>query len=567
MMNHFKSYSMVKLLQRFNISITLFLLSIVFLFSLYSLHMVKAQFTASQQQTLNLYMNELDQYLSKVSSSLQMYQLQEGDPDFSILDSGAIYRKKSDIISDFSSNILFLNYCEGLFFLDGSNDEYGYVFNSASGSSETYNTRLKIKDIASSIIEDSPLFASSCWYIEKVENHYYLLYMQWRDYFCYGSWINVDSLLPTVSEISSYPDTTIFLTDETGRCLSSTPLTNSLTGISDKSFITTSKTSANAPFTLSVSTPASHFLSTMSTTIWILLAISILVLLTIAIVNIALKRIIENPLSQVLSVISRFESGDLDYIPSNEGMPQEILHINEALHNMAHEIQTLKIDIYENQLRIKNIQLQYLQHQIKPHFVINILNTIGLMAQMNENQKIAEVISCLSQYIRNTMNLTIRSTSLQHELEQLEHYLTLQRMRYPNQITVHYNIDVQLNDFKIPILTIQTLVENIFKHALEPYVPLIIEINAHVQQEKMILTVHDNGCGFPEELIDTFNHQPSLSSDGQHIGLVNIRQRLDLEYPHASMLLSNNSGALVTITMPYHTNEQVSPLPNQSSFP
>lgn len=177
------------------------------------------------------------------------------------------------------------------------------------------------------------------------------------------------------------------------------------------------------------------------------------------------------------------------------------------------------------------------------------------MAQMNEGAKITKIISNLSQYIRNTMNLTIRTTSLHHELEQLENYLALQRIRYPNQITVSYNIDPQVNDFKLPILTIQTLVENIFKHALEPYVPLIIQISAFIQQNNVVLTVHDNGCGFPEKLITAFNQPAPPASDGQHIGLINIRQRLDLEYPLASMKLSNDSGALVTITLPYQPSK------------
>lgn len=555
-MKRFKPYSMVNLLQRFNIFITLFLLSIVFTFTLYSLHMVKKQFTASQQQTLNLYMSELDQGLEKIASSIQMYQLKEGDPDFSNLDSGDIYRKKTTIISDFSYDTMFLNRCDGLFFLDVLNDEYGYVFNSAN-SSENYNTRLEIMEISESIMRSSSLFNFSSWYNVEAGDHPYLLYLRWRENFCYGAWINTSTLLPSVSEFSSNPDTFLYLTDNTGRYLDSSAHTEASALMSQKSLITTSSASVNAPFTLSVSTPSTYYLSTMSASICVLAIISILVFFAIFLMNIVVKRIIEKPLSQVLSVIGRFESGDLNYVPSDQNMPSEIIHINQALHNMAHEIQLLKIDVYENELHLKDVQVQYLQHQIKPHFVINILNTIGLMAQMNEGAQIARIISNLSQYIRNTMNLTIRTTSLHHELEQLENYLALQRIRYPNQIDVSYHIDPQLNDFKIPILTIQTLVENIFKHALEPYVPLTIQICASIQQNTVVLSVHDNGCGFPQELIETFN-QPSIpESDGQHIGLVNIRQRLNLEYPQASMHLSNDSGALVTITLPLRTSESL----------
>ena len=545
-----KSYSMITLLRNIYISITLFLLTIVFVFSLYSLHTVKSQFTASQQQALNLYMSELDQCLSRISSSLHMYRLQEGAPDFTALTSGDLYRRKSDIISDFSSNILFLSYCEGLFLFDTANDEYGYAFSNSPNSPQTYNTRMKIKDAAASIMEASHLTASSGWHLTKLDGQQYLLFLQWTDDFCYGSWASTDTLLPAVSRLSPYPDTLLFLTDEQGDCLSSSSDRDPSEVLAKSTYITTSTASSTVPLTLSISTPEPHYLATMSVSLRVLIGISIFALLTIAIASTALKRIIKEPLNQVLTVITQYESGNLDYVPRNEGMPREILHINQALSSMSHEIRMLKIDVYEKQLHLKDIQLQYLQHQIKPHFIINILNTIGLMVQMKENKKITEVISCLSQYMRNTMNLTIRTATLRHELDHLNNYLTLQQIRYPDQITFHCSIDPQLQDFQIPILTVQTLVENIFKHALEPYEPLVIEIHAFIEQDRMILSVRDNGCGFPAELIEDFNHHPSTPGDGQHIGLVNIRQRLELEWPDSSMLLSNDSGAVVTITFP-----------------
>lgn len=546
-----KSYNMIKSLRHIYISITLFLLSIVFIFSFYSLHMLKEQFTNSQQQTLNLYMNELDQCLSKISSSLNMYWLQKGSPDFSALTSGDIYRKKSEIISDFSSNMLFLNYCDGLFFLDTTNDEYGYAFNNSSDPSQSYNTRLEIKKVASSIMESSNLITSSGWHFKELNGSQYLFYLQWMDNFCYGSWFNTDSLLPMVSGLSPYPDAFLSLIDKQGNYLASSSQTEPASSLSTKAYITTDKASLVAPFTLSISTPETLYLATMSISLRILICVSIFALLTIAIANTALKKIIKEPLLQVLTVITQYESGNLDYIPSNERMPQEIVQINQALTNMSHEIQSLKIDVYEKQLRLKDVQLQHLQHQIKPHFVINVLNMIGVMVQMHENDKITKVIGCLSQYVRNTINLTIRTATLQHELNQLENYLTLQKIRYPDQITVQYCIDPQLNDFQIPILTIQTLVENIFKHAFEPYEPLIISIHASIQQDQMILSVCDNGCGFPLDLMEQFNQNQSEFQNGEHIGLVNICQRLHMEYPNSSVWLSNDSGAVVTITMPY----------------
>ena len=86
---------------------------------------------------------------------------------------------------------------------------------------------------------------------------------------------------------------------------------------------------------------------------------------------------------------------------------------------------------------------------------------------------------------------------------------------------------------------------------MEPYVPLTIRVEASVLHDQVILSVRDNGCGFSEEIMEKFNAHPDASGDGTHIGLVNIRQRLYLEYQErASLQLLNDSGAVIVITLP-----------------
>lgn len=546
-----KPYSMIKFLQTLYTSITLFLLTILSIFVFYSLHTVKEQFTAAQQQALNLYTAELGQSLENIASSLRQFQIQDGFADLTSPDSGELYRRKSNIVTSFSSNIFFLNHCDGLFLYDRSNDTYIYSFNS-SGTEQTYNTRLKIRDTADEIMQTSALTSAAGWHFREIDGCQYLLYLQWVDDTCFGSWIIAKALLPSLPEFSAYSGTLMYLTDDNGDFIVSSTGDTSCPDQDGQRYIMTRSSSTALPFTLYSCIPESHYLSTMSFSLKVLLMVSIFSILTIAVVYISLKRVVKQPLNQVLHAITRYESGDLDYVPDNKKMPGEIVHINHALANMSQEIKRLKIDVYEKQLSLKDIQLQYLQHQIKPHFVINILNTISLMVQMKESRKIIDIIHYLSGYMRNMMNLNIRTTTLQQELIQLENYLNLQRIRYPDQITVSYAIQAELESFKIPILTIQTLVENIFKHAMEPYIPLTIRIEASIMHDQVVLCVRDNGCGFPAEMLEEFNEKPNAPSDGTHIGLVNIRQRLYLEYQErASMQLLNDSGAVIIITLPF----------------
>ena len=353
-----------------------------------------------------------------------------------------------------------------------------------------------------------------------------------------------------MSSGSFRPETTLYLKDQNNSFLCGT---EDFTKVTDhpSDFITLSSPLDTLPLKLELYAPKYSYLSTMSGGLKGLIIITIIALMTIPAVYYLMKRIVKRPLNQVLYSISQYESGHSDYIPSDEGMPGEIIQVNHALTNMYQEIQALKIDIYEKQLNLKEIHLQYLQHQIKPHFVINILNTVSLMAQMNETRQIISVLTYLSDYMRNMINVNIRTATLESELKQLDNYLKLQEIRYPDQVTVEYHIDPALNSFKIPVLTLQTLTENIFKHALDPEMPLKIWISAFSEPDHVIIIVRDNGCGFPEDVLEKFNAHPQDTGDGHHIGLVNIRQRLNLEYPdQASITLRNDHGGVVIICLP-----------------
>lgn len=544
------NYSLIKVLKRIYMSITLFLLAILITYNFYCLHTVKQQYTDAQQQSLDLYIHEIDNSLSKISSLLMSYQLQNIFPSLSDLDTQELFSAKKSITSQLSTALLFLNYCDGLFLYDYNNNEYCYAFSSTAERSQTYTTRITIPETVSQIIRNSNKPSNSQWTVVTIENYDYLLYLQWDDGVCTGSWIQAGSLLPGSSDSPFRPEIILNICDHQG-----TPLNTDknvlMASSSEKKYIQLSQSFNIAPVTIVLYAPAASYLSTLNLGLGILLCVSVFALLTIPAVYTLIKRMLKQPLEQVLYSISQYESGHSDYTPCDEHMPCEIIHINHALTNMYHEIQTLKIDIYEKQLQLKDTHLQYLQHQIKPHFVINILNTLSLMAQMNDTQSIISVIGYLSNYLRNMLNTTIKTASIKSEIEQLNNYIKLQEMRYPEQIHVTCMIEPILGDFQIPVLTIQTLVENIFKHAMESYAELYISISASEKSDFVEIIVKDNGCGFPEDLIHHFNTHPEDTGDGQHIGLVNIRQRLNLEYPgQADMTLKNDSGAVVIIHLP-----------------
>lgn len=545
-----KNYSLIKVLQGLYVSITLLLLGILFIYTFYSLGTVRSQYKSAQQQTMNLYISDVDDSLRKISSVLMSYHLQNTFTSLTGLEASELFFEKQRIQEQLSTSILFLNYCEGLFYYDYENNEYCYAFSSESQRSQTYITRQKIPETVMNLIDADSYKTKAGWYITQIEDSFYIFYLQWGSGICIGSWIDAQSLLPDMTSGSFRPESILYLQDSRGNILCGTADTDHVEAHPSE-YMTLSSDLDTMPLTLAFFAPKYSYLSTMSTGLKSLIVITVIALMTIPAVYALMKKIVKGPLNRVLYSISQYESGRGSYVPSDEGMPEEIIQINHALTNMYQEIQTLKIDIYEKQLNLKEIHLQYLQHQIKPHFVINILNTVSLMAQMNENGKIVSVLTYLSNYMRNMININIRTATLASEIDQLKNYLKLQEIRYPDQVTAEYNIDPELESFEIPVLTLQTLVENIFKHAMDPDTPLKIWIRAASENNHVVMMVKDNGCGFPEEVLEKFNTHPQDTGDGHHIGLVNIRQRLNLEYPdQASMTLRNDRGGVVIICLP-----------------
>lgn len=553
-----KHYSLTKSLRRIYIALTLFLLAILMIYNHYCLETVRNQYTQTQRQAMNIYTHEVDISLSKISSLLMSFMLQNTMPSLNGLTPDELYYAKSEITGQLSTSLLFLDYCEGLFLYDAAADEFCYAFSGDNALTNSYSARMNIPQAAREIMASENAFTRADWYITTLEDQPFLLYLLWEDQVCMGSWIYAGHLLPQAEAAAFSSEISLTLADLTGTPVAATA--TSLTGTpaaataadTTAAGIRLSQAFDTIPLTLELSAPSSAYWATMSDGLKLLLAAGIIALLAIPAAYFLLARIVRRPLEQVLYSISRYEAADSSYIPKDQGMPDEIIQINHALLRMYQEIRALKIDIYEQKLNLKEIHLQYLQHQIKPHFVINILNTVSLMAQMNDNNHIISVIHYLSNYMRNMLNTHIRSNTLRAETEALDNYLELQKIRYPEQITVDCHIEPELEDFEIPVLTLQTLVENVFKHAMESYEPLTITIRAAREGSCVTLSVSDNGRGFPESFMESFNDHPEDPGDGHHIGLVNIRQRLNLEYPEqASIRLSNGPGAVVTIRLPW----------------
>ncbi|WP_342472112.1 ATP-binding protein [Metasolibacillus sp. FSL H7-0170] len=187
-------------------------------------------------------------------------------------------------------------------------------------------------------------------------------------------------------------------------------------------------------------------------------------------------------------------------------------------------------------------EMNYLYAQVTPHFVYNTLNTIiGLSYTNIENTR--EALYCLATYFRAKLNVHYRNSKvpLEEEIELVKAYLYIEKMRFGERLTVHYDIDESIH-LMIPALSLQPLIENAVVHGISKKKEGgIIELSVKREGQFVRIKVSDNGAGMSEKKL-----QQLLSGKGSRIGFTNPWKKFDL-IKNVSLNLHSKEGHGTTI--------------------
>jgi two-component system LytT family sensor kinase len=183
---------------------------------------------------------------------------------------------------------------------------------------------------------------------------------------------------------------------------------------------------------------------------------------------------------------------------------------------------------------LKDTELKALQSQINPHFLFNTLNIISRLSILEPPEKTQEMVHALARLLRYSLRRTHEVVTLGEELEQVGRYLLIQKVRFGERIQAEIDVPAELLSLKIPLLTLQPLIENSIVHGLEPKKSGgKISIRGQLQGQMILLNVIDDGLGMPAETIDrilTMNDKgPRPSTSRGHttgLGIANVHLRL-----------------------------------------
>ncbi len=266
-----------------------------------------------------------------------------------------------------------------------------------------------------------------------------------------------------------------------------------------------------------------------------------------------LSRTITQPIQRLTDASLRVAGGDFS---ANTPVPGggDFKLLTESFNHMEREISRLILENYEISLREKESQLAALSMQINPHFLYNTLNTINLLAIQNDDEETSDLIVDLSEMLQYTFKSFAEKMPLSEEIGWVSSYLHIMARRYDNVFSTRMDIDENLMDMLVPKLLLQPLVENSilhgFSHTREGG---LLSITVSRAGEQILFLIGDNGQGMTKEQLANYM---LLSHPQGHVGLSNVRQRLDLLYGESySLTIESEPGAgtVVRILIPAQT--------------
>ncbi|XEC95424.1 sensor histidine kinase [Paenibacillus tarimensis] len=547
----------------------------------YAKNVVREKVSETYRSTLDIFISQTDRQLKEIDDYL--YKMSFMDLDAALLlsspaGSDEYVLTKVRIKNKLDRDRGFYNLIDTIF-LFHKNDIILSTYDLSYG-----NTRKIIENNIAKIIEREQPVASEGWMLLKDD------LMQGTDFLVRitevmegsglyaGVIIKVSDILGMLSimwednaigESAVYRRNGIRLAESLSDKEPSVPLTDlilnnvayqTVTGESDgRKYLVMNRSSTMADMTVSLIIPESDMMKGLTyfqkAAYFIVAGIIVIFMLYLYFI----RRMLFKPLQQLIAGMKKISHGMLDVrLKTNETV--EFIFLATTFNSMAEQIKTLKIGMYEEQLRGQKIELMQLQAQINPHFYMNSLNIMYNFAALKDHDSIKKMALYMADYFRFIMGVNRDLISLEEELKHIRNYIEIQKFRFPNRLECELDIPEPILSLPLPALLLQPFVENAIIHGFvnrrKPF-RIVIAGRLSLIQDVYYLTVtiQDNGVGFSEEILERLNKGEALPpSETSRLGILNVIQRLKLRYNGEADISfhkpTGQEGAAVSIRLP-----------------
>lgn len=266
----------------------------------------------------------------------------------------------------------------------------------------------------------------------------------------------------------------------------------------------------------------------ISNSIWSMILAVILVTLCCiggsAMISAYLSKIIVSDIEKLTKNMKEVEAGNL-VINVTSDSKDELGNLITGFGNMINRINTLINENYKGEISQKESEMRALQAQINPHFLYNSLSLINWKALETDQQDISRLTLLLSTFYRTALNKGDNILSIRDELSNVKSYMDIQLMMHDNQFDVVIDVDEDILEYSTLNLLLQPLVENAIDHGIDLKTDGrgVITISGKSEDDKIILSVSDNGIGMDEVQVASM-----LTKQSSGYGVRNVNERIRL---------------------------------------
>lgn len=269
------------------------------------------------------------------------------------------------------------------------------------------------------------------------------------------------------------------------------------------------------------------------------LLVLVIGLLVAFFISIYMSEMISRPVQKISGIMDSFGKESLDSV-IEINTNTELDRIGNAYNVMVGNIKDLVRTIQTKEKEMRGLEMETLLYQINPHFLYNTLDNVYMLARINKQTQIMDMVDSLSRFLRVTLSNGKDVISVKQELEHACAYMKIQQIRNSDLFTYEVTCEEALYSYIIPKMILQPLIENCIEHGFADIMEGgRIEIRIREEKEKLIFEVSNNGCMMKDDAVQKMNRllqsgdakwENNSSKAGGGYGVGNVARRLKIKY-------------------------------------
>lgn len=260
---------------------------------------------------------------------------------------------------------------------------------------------------------------------------------------------------------------------------------------------------------------------------------------------VGISMMLTTPVQRLLNCMKGIERGEFLRIEENAFL-EEFKILFKGYNRMVTKIEMLIRQTIEKQKRIRQVEMNEIQEQMKPHFLYNTLDSIEALALMGETDKVCELVESLGDFYRKSVSGGREMLALWEEFKMTEDYANIMGIRFGDTFWFDIFLQEDCREYRIPKLTVQPLVENAFQHGIRAKNRFgEIQVRGYETEGWLHILVQDNGGGISDQTVTELGGEKH-TKHGKSLGLRGTIERLRLMYGEGFQYkIGNQSGTKI----------------------